>query len=143
MDIEFLTENYIFIFLFVIFVFIFLIISQLTWNFNPTTNPPKLIQEVIVETMENIEIEASKLNINPSSGFCESHLGKSADLETSCNRLTKKRCTQTNCCVFTSNNKCSAGNINGPTYKKDKNGELITMDYYYYQDKCFGKNCPT
>ena len=137
MNIKFLTENYKFIILFVICVFIFLIISQSIWNFNETTTP-KLIQEVVIETMENIEIEASKLNINPSSGFCESHLGKSADLEISCNRLTKNRCMQTNCCVFT--NKCSAGSINGPTYKKN-NGELITMDYYYYKDKCIG-NCP-
>lgn len=143
MDIDFLTENYIFIVLFIIVVFIFLVISQLLmWNFNTGTDPPKLIQEVTVETMENIEMEVNKLNITPASGFCESHLGKSADLEKSCNRLTKKRCAQTSCCVFTSNHKCSAGSVDGATYKTDKNGELITMDYYYYQDKCFGKTCP-
>jgi len=141
MDIEIFNNNSIKILLFVLFSFAFLVLSQLKWNFNPPVSPAKLTQEVLIESMENIEIEAAKLNINPSSGFCESHLGKASDLEISCNKLTQNRCLQTNCCVFTSNNKCSAGSIEGATYKTDKNGELISMDHYYYQDKCFGKNC--
>ena len=98
-------------------------------------NPPKLTQSVLIETMAN------ENEISPASGFCETHLGKANELEISCNQLTKNRCLKTDCCVFTSNDKCSAGSVEGTTYKTDKDGSLITMDYYYYRDKCFG-NCP-
>lgn len=130
---DFLNNNYISILFFVIFTFAFLIFSP--WNFNPIMHPPKLTQSVLIETMVN------ENEISPASGFCQTHLGKAGDLEISCNKLTKNRCLQTGCCVFTSNEKCSAGSIEGATYKTDKDGSLITMDHYYYRDKCFG-NCP-
>ena len=37
--------------------------------------------------------------------------------------------------------KCVAGNQDGPTFKTDS-GEDITVDYYYYQNKCYGNSCP-
>ena len=73
--------------------------------------------------------------------FCESYLENSGELEKACNQLTTSNCANVNCCVF-NNGKCAAGDINGPTYKTDKDGKLITMDTYYYLGKCRGK-CST
>ena len=79
---------------------------------------------------ENIE----KMKLNPAISFCESYLGNSQELEGACNQLTESNCAQTPCCVYedSSNSKCVAGGIHGPTYKTDKDGKLITMDSYYY-----------
>jgi hypothetical protein len=88
---------------------------------NPDINT-KLIQQVTVETF------------NSKTQFCETNLGNSSELEKSCNELTKNNCVKVDCCVFT-NNHCVAGGSDGPTYKKDKNGNLITADTYYYLGK--------
>jgi hypothetical protein len=76
-----------------------------------------------------------------SENFCESYLGNSIELEKACNQLTESNCADVRCCVY-GNEKCVAGDINGPTYKTDKDGKLITMDSYYYLGKCRGQ-CPT
>lgn len=72
-----------------------------------------------------------------ANSFCESYRGSSAQLNTECGRLTQKNCNETSCCVFT-NNKCVAGNANGPTYNTDNNGNTNTSPYYF-QNQCF--NC--
>ena len=80
--------------------------------------------------------ELQSLKLSPTDSFCQSHLGKSAELETSCNQLTEDGCQQTSCCVLINSsgtNRCMAGDKNGPTFKKDKDGNLISMDSYYYQ----------
>ena len=143
MNIEFIQNDYLYIILAVVFIFgilVFIHIKNLT--FNKYINPPKLIQEITVETMQNIDIlnESSKLNINPSSGFCESYLENTSELESACNKLTQKRCLETDCCVYTNSLKCSAGSSDGPTYKTDTDGKMINYDHYYYKNKCYG-NC--
>jgi hypothetical protein len=60
----------------------------------------------------------------------------------SCTKLTKKNCNATTCCVMLNGKKCVAGNQDGPTFKTDS-GKDIKVDYYYYQNKCYGNNCPT
>ena len=90
---------------------------------------------------ENIE----KMKLNLAASFCKSYLANSQELEGGCNQLTESNCAQTSCCVFTKtgeNSKCVAGSLDGPTYKTDKDGKLITMDSYYYLGKCRG-SCPT
>jgi hypothetical protein len=69
-----------------------------------------------------------------NENFCESYLGQTIELEKACNQLTKTNCGQVKCCVY-GNGKCVAGDMNGPTYKTDKDGKLITMDSYYYLGK--------
>jgi hypothetical protein len=76
---------------------------------------------------------------NPSNGFCETYRGKSHELEGECNKLMQYRCNTTDCCVWSNNSKCSAGGINGVTYKTDDDGNMITIDSYYYKNKCYGK----
>ena len=150
-----MTTNYLNIVMVVFLVFTFLILIQLNhWNFNPEVQPPKLVKQIVVETMENSDAGIKmvhdvgkgtdmdiNLEINPSSGFCDSYRGKSDMLEQACSRLNKNKCLQTSCCIYTDLYKCSAGTVDGPIYKTDLDGKLITHEYYYYNDKCYG-DCP-
>jgi hypothetical protein len=79
--------------------------------------------------------------LNKEDAFCENHRGKSGVLEESCGKLTEKNCNSTNCCVYTSENKCVAGSAKGPTFNSDEKGKTIALDYYYYQNKCYGPKC--
>jgi hypothetical protein len=81
----------------------------------------------------------SSINMSPVDDFCKS---SSDSLKESCAKLTKKNCNETSCCIVLNGKKCAAGNQDGPTFKTDS-GEDITVDYYYYQNKCYGNNCPT
>lgn len=134
----FIKENYISIAVIVSIVFVLLlIISIREWNLNPPKPDSKLVQEVIVETFsQDLTKEISDLKLGSTDSFCQSHLGKSAELDTSCGQLTDEACQKTTCCVLTvdkNQNSCKAGDKNGPTFKKDKDGNLISMDAYYYQ----------
>uniref|UniRef100_A0A6C0ER07 Uncharacterized protein n=1 Tax=viral metagenome TaxID=1070528 RepID=A0A6C0ER07_9ZZZZ len=82
------------------------------------------------------------LNINTSDSFCKSHTGSSGTLNESCGKLTKSNCVSTTCCVFLNGDKCVAGTQEGPTYNTDDKGRTKDIDYYYYQNKCYGKKCP-
>ena len=76
-----------------------------------------------------------------ANAFCDLYRGSSNNLNNSCGKLTEKNCNETSCCVFT-NNKCVAGGANGPTYNSDSNGNTTTADYYF-QNQCYGANCPS
>ena len=80
----------------------------------------------------------TSINLNPVSDFCKS---SSDSLKESCTKLTKKNCNATSCCIVLNGGKCVAGNQDGPTFKTDS-GEDINVDYYYYQNKCYGNSCP-
>lgn len=146
--VEFVKENYLNIGIIVTIVLVLLVIMSIKGiNLNQKNPDSKLVQQVTVETfadkgrsMDDSEENIEKLKLNPVESFCESYLGNSSELETACNELTETNCAQTKCCVFT-NSKCVAGDLNGPTYKTDANGKLITLDTYYYLGKCNGK-CP-
>ena len=81
--------------------------------------------------------------INKSDAFCEIHRGSSGTLDKSCGKLTKNNCNSTSCCVWTSDNNCLAGGDRGPTFNTDSNGKTKTLDYYYFQNKCYGSKCST
>jgi hypothetical protein len=141
----FIKENYISIAVIVSIIFVLLlIISIREWDLNPPKPDSKLVQEVVVETFfpdsDNSELtkEITDLKLGSTDSFCQSHLGKSAELETSCSQLTDEGCSQTTCCVLATSsgkNMCKAGDKNGPIFKKDTDGNLISMDAYYYQGK--------
>ena len=80
--------------------------------------------------------------LSPSEAFCESHRGSSGTLDKSCEKLTNGNCNSTSCCVWTSDKKCAAGNITGPTFNTNENGQTNKIDYYYFKGKCYGTNCP-
>jgi hypothetical protein len=138
--VDFIKENFKMIILIVIVVLLLLVIINIKGiDLNEPKPKSKLVQEVTVETFEQNSMQDSqenieKMKLNPAISFCESYLGNSQELEGACNQLTKTNCAQTPCCVYkdSSNSKCVAGGIHGPTYKTNKDGKLITMDSYYY-----------
>jgi hypothetical protein len=140
-------------------LFLFLITLFFAFRDYPLNKPEpkKVVTDVVtIETFENdidkkekikkMEImkEVDSMNLDGNKGFCQIHSShsSSSNLEESCNNLTKRNCNDVDCCVWTSNNKCSSGNIDGPIFKTDKNGNEINIDYFYYKNKCYGKNCP-
>jgi hypothetical protein len=94
----------------------------------------------VLESMQNSMRDELLSLTSPAKGFCETYRGKSDELEEECSNLAESSCNKTECCVWTSNSKCSAGGMNGATFKTDESGNMITMDYYYYKNKCYG-NC--
>lgn len=124
--IDFIHENYLKIGI-VIVLFLLVVIELKDIDLNPPKPESKLVQQVTVETFQDLE----DIKLNSFDNFCESYLGNSNELEGACNQLTETNCSKTKCCVY-NNNKCVAGDSNGPTYKTDKDGKLITLDSYYY-----------
>lgn len=105
-----------------------------------TVNDTPGAKTVVVETFDNAE----SLDTKMKAGFCKSHLGKPAELETSCSKLSKNSCTATSCCVWASMNSkesCMSGNRHGPIFKHGTASTPKTLDYYYFENKCSGK-CP-
>jgi hypothetical protein len=102
---------------------------------------------VIVETFDTASDTASdtdSLHGKLTAGFCKSHLGKPAELETECGKLGKHSCTATSCCVWAkmdSKESCVSGNQHGPIFRHGANGAPKPLDYYYFENKCKG-TCP-
>ena len=131
----------------VVVLFLLVLINIKGVDLNEPKPESKLVQQVTVETFttQDSEENIQKMMSGSSENFCESYLGNSEELEKACNQLTESNCGEVKCCVFGKtgeNGKCVAGGLDGPTYKTDKDGKLITMDSYYYLGKCRGE-CPT
>jgi hypothetical protein len=128
-----------------VFIIVFLILSVIAFvntnglNLNEEPKQKKLLQVVTVEALENL---STAIPMSKSQAFCDVHKGSSGSLDESCGRLTKGNCYDTSCCVWTSNQKCAAGGIDGPTFNSDSNGKTKQLDYYYFQGKCYGTGCP-
>jgi hypothetical protein len=162
---NFFNENATYVAIVIAVVFILLVyINFFDIDLNKPTNK-KLTQTVVVETFGNRETYVNRetndidklyqASTNTGTGdstqdfaldgaksFCENHRGKSGDLNASCKLLTTDNCKSSSCCVLVqgqNGNTCMAGDVNGPTFKKDKDGNMISMDAYYFQ----GKNYPT
>jgi len=128
-----------------VFIIVFLILSLIAFintiglNLNEEPRQKKLLQVVTVEALENL---STSIPMSKSKAFCDLHKGSSGSLDESCGRLTRGNCNDTSCCVWTSNQKCAAGGVDGPTFNTDSNGATKQLDYYYFQGKCYGSGCP-
>lgn len=123
--------------IFIIFFLIlstFVLIKFIILHLNEKNSFNELIKTIIVEGMET-----NPLTINTSKAFCEMNNG--FGLETSCNKLTKENCNLTSCCVWTSEQKCKAGNHNGPLFGFDLKGKTIPLDFFLFQNVCYGEKC--
>jgi len=127
-----------------IFIIVFIILSLISFvktvGFDvtkPADDPKKLLQTVTIEGL------ASSIAINANDAFCESQRGSSGSLDGSCGKLTKNNCNSTSCCVWTSEDKCVAGDAGGPTFNTGADGKTNSLDYYYFHNKCHGNKCPT
>ena len=92
--------------------------------------------------MEGFENEDNSIIMKKSDAFCESYRGSSGSLDDACSKLTQTNCGSTSCCVWTSDSKCAAGGEGGPTFNSDAKGKTKQLDYYYFQNKCYGDKCP-
>ena len=129
------------VFIMVLLIFsLILFIQSIGINFNAKEHPKQLLQVVTIEGLDNLN---TSLTTNKSDAFCKSHIGNSNILNESCNKLSNKNCNATSCCILTNNNKCVAGNKDGAIFNSDKKGKTINLDYYYYQNKCYGSKCPS
>jgi hypothetical protein len=132
--------------------------SDITENdaINSSASDTPGTKTVIVETFDNANNDNANANNDNNAdmdtldaklkaGFCKSHLGKPAELETECGKLSKNSCTATSCCVWASMNSvesCMSGNRHGPIFKHGNTDTPKTLDYYYFENKCNG-NCPS
>ena len=133
----------IFIICLLFFVLTSIIINTLGINLNIDKQPKKLIKVITMEAFEKQKDQDKKGIISSSANaFCQSYKGNSGNLNTACGNLTNQNCNATSCCILTSDKKCVAGNADGATYNTNSNGKTINLDYYYYQNKCYGDKCP-
>lgn len=80
------------------------------------------------------DMKGLRMGLNDS--FCECSSSDPNQMEEQCSNLTEYNCKRVGCCVFTSANKCVAGNEKGPSTN------VLPVDYYYYKNKCYGNKCP-
>ena len=131
-----------------VFIILFLILSLIVFinsiglNLNDESKPKKLLQVVTIEGLQGLENLSTDIPMNASQAFCEVHKGSSGLLNESCGKLTRGNCNDTSCCVWTSNQKCAAGGVDGPTFDTDTTEASKQLDYYYFQGKCYGTGCP-
>jgi hypothetical protein len=127
-----------------VFIIVFLILSLISFintlglNLNEEPKQKKLLQVVTIEALDNL---STSIPMSTSKAFCDVHKDSGGSLDESCGRLTKGNCNNTSCCVWTSNQKCAAGGVNGPTFNTNPNGTTKQLDYYYFQGKCYGTKC--
>ena len=134
------NKNILKVLILVILILSFIIfINSIGLNLN-YKEPKKLLQVVTMEGIENMDTSII-LPSSKSDAFCETQRGSSGTLDKSCGNLTKKNCNTTSCCVWTSDSKCVAGSIQGPTFNSDSNGKTKNLDYYYFQNNCYGDKC--
>ncbi len=125
MDFKYVLKIFIIFFLILSLI---LFINSIGFKFNEPKQSKKLLDVITLEAMDTIK------------AFCDTHSGY--DLEKSCQKLTKYNCGLTSCCVWAGDKKCKAGNVSGPLFNSDSNGKTIPIDYYYFQNKCYGEKCP-
>jgi hypothetical protein len=142
MDYKYILKVFIFV---ILILSIIIFINSIGLNLN-YKEPKKLLQVVTMEGLEKMENMKNMdtsiiLPSSKSDSFCETQRGSSGALDKSCGNLTQKNCNTTSCCVWTSDSKCNAGNIQGPTFNSDFNGKTKKLDYYYFQNNCYGDKC--
>jgi hypothetical protein len=125
-----------------LFIYIFLIMSLIIFIQLVGVDLSHIKRLLEVVTVEGLTTQDSLVIVNKSDAFCETHRGSSGALDESCGKLTKNNCSSTSCCVWTSEQKCNAGGVRGPTFNTESNGKTKHMDYYYFQKKCYGSGCP-
>lgn len=151
---SFLNENYMYIGIIIIVIvslLVYISFNQIDLN-KPTKK--KLIQTVTVETFDNTNDESmfdlspktdqdysKQYNFDGAKSFCETYRGDSGKLNKIAKSLTNENCKTSPCCVLVqgqNGNTCMAGDASGPTFKTDVNGNMISIDSYYYQGKKYG-----
>ena len=153
---NFINENFLYIAIIILIIFGLLVYINYNDIILDKPQSKKLIQTVTVETFGKRETFGNpsdsdellqNMNFSGASSFCESHRGNSSKLNIACKELTDENCSSTSCCVLVqgqNGNTCMAGNATGPTFQKDADGNLISIDAYYYEGRKYpGPKGPT
>ena len=144
-------DNIILAFLFMLIGFIYVVLNNI--SFKPDKDIQHKTKKVIIyETMENmikegLGVEKDDDDTKITGDKCDELHGKSHNIEEYCSTLHPKLCKQKKCCILgkegeSGTMKCMAGSRLGPTYHTDEEGTDVNLDYYYYEGKCYGKDCP-
>ena len=89
----------------------------------------------------------SSLMLNPETSFCEHNKTNGGAMQKQCSALTHENCSAVSCCIWgidsaEGTSQCMVGGKDGAMYSTDIQGNPVNIDTYYYQNKCFGENCP-
>jgi hypothetical protein len=76
-----------------------------------------------------------------TDAFCKANSSNLNELNNKCKKVPMKSCKKMGCCVFTSDKECVGGSKHGPIFNTDKNGKTRKLDYFYFEDKCYGEGC--
>lgn len=127
----------------ILVVLVILCVLSIVSMYGNDTYPPSPLgwskKGKYIEALENKEKENT-----PADHFCEEMKGQSHQLEEHCNSFTEQSCKYSSCCVYASvdgQEKCMAGNKDGPTYGRNDDGTKKNIEYYYYKRKCYGDKC--
>jgi hypothetical protein len=160
--IKFIKKRHLDIMLIVLAMLLLLVFVVLhNIDFSPNSDSERILKKQIV--IEGLDVkgidkdekgdkEKNDLMKKVKGGFCAKYMGKTHELEPMCNELSDTHCKSSACCVLlksgggvdanaNASSKCVAGDKHGPTYHNDDNGMDMNFDYYYYQNKCYGKGC--
>jgi hypothetical protein len=141
-----------YVFIMVLIILAIIIFIELTnIDLNPAQPNKKIVQVVTIEALNNNNTNTNtnigskdsdtSFVMNPAVDFCKSHTGSSDKLKESCAKLTNKNCNATSCCIMLNGEKCVPGSEDGPTFRTTPSGENVNIDYYYFQNKCYGNKC--
>jgi hypothetical protein len=104
-------------------------------------NPKKKYPDHLYFLNDIIKEGFNDFDINERSGeksFCRKYKSTPSILNEQSKTLTKMSCMNTDCTVWTNNELCVAGSLEGPVYRT-KDGKSTNTDSYYYMNKCYGK----
>ena len=90
---------------------------------------------IIKEGFNDFDID----DMSGEKSFCRQYKSTPHILNEKSKVLTKSSCMNTDCTVWTSNELCVAGSLDGPVYR-NQDGNPVNIDFYYYMNKCYG-NC--
>ncbi len=118
------------------FIYIILIIAFIVFIIPQIMYPDHLyfLNGIIKEGFNDFDID----DMSGEKIFCRQYKSTPHILNEHSKILTKSSCMNTDCTVWTSNELCVAGSLDGPVYR-NKDGKPVNIDSYYYMNKCYGK----
>lgn len=112
---------------------VILLFIAIAYSYFYNTNSREGLKDMYIDT--NLSTDFAK-------SFCKNKQQSGDELQASCGKLTQTNCRSTSCCIWTSNDKCDAGDKDGPLFSTDTSGKKNPLEYYYFNNTCYGKKCP-
>jgi len=119
------------------FIYVILFIAFIVFIIPQIMYPDHLyfLNGIIKEGFNDFDID----DMSGEKSFCRQYKSTPHILNEKSKILTKSSCMNTDCTVWTSNELCVAGSLDGPVYR-NQDGNPVNIDFYYYMNKCYG-NC--